>query len=291
MLIFVVVAQYYQMGCYIMKLIQKISTIHTTSSPNRKIEYIVIHYTAGTTSKSGSALNTAIFFSTTDTEVSADYTVDDEYVCQYNGDILNRYTWHCGGSRYSTKGGAYYGKCTNKNSIGIEVCSSNSTGKMQEANDASYSFTAAVIRNTEELVIALMDKYNIPIENVIRHYDVTGKPCPGIIGYNTESGSNKLWNDFKDRVRLKVSSSSSTNTTAESFDNNLYYVQVGAFKSKSNANDYLNKEVKPLYSNAFIKESDGYYYVQVGAFKSEVNANNYLKATRVHFPDAFIKRF
>ena len=274
-----------------MKLIQNFSTVHTTSSPNRKIEHIVIHYTAGTTSKSGSALNTSIFFASPDTNVSADYIVDDEYVCQYNGDILNRYTWHCGGYRYSTKGGSYYGKCTNRNSIGIEVCSSNSTGRMQNANDASYSFTAAVIRNTEELVIYLMKKYNIPVENVIRHYDVTGKPCPGIIGYNTESGSNKLWNEFKDRVRLKASSSNSTNTTAESLDNKLYYVQVGAFKSKSNAYDYLNKEVKPLYSNAFIKENAGYYYVQVGAFKSEVNANNCLKATKVHFPNAFIKRF
>ena len=273
-----------------MKLIKRLSTVHTTSSPNRKIDYIVIHYTAGVTSREGSALNSAIYFSTADRDVSADYTVDDVYVCQYNGDILNRYTWHCGGSRYNTKGGTYYGKCTNRNSIGIEVCSSNSTGRMQNANDASYSFTEAVMHNTEELVVALMKQYKIPVENVIRHYDVNGKPCPGIIGYNTDSGSDNLWNSFKDRLRLKTGSSGSTSTTSESVDK-LYYVQVGAFKSKSNAEEYLNKKVKPVYSYAFIKENAGYYYVQVGAFRSVINANNCLKAAKVHFPDAFIKRF
>ena len=60
-----------------MKIIQNFSTVHTTSSPNRKIEHIVIHYTAGTTSKSGSALNTSIFFASPETNVSADYIVDD----------------------------------------------------------------------------------------------------------------------------------------------------------------------------------------------------------------------
>ena len=275
-----------------MKWIHKFSTVHTTAAPKRDIKYIVIHYTAGVSSKSGVALNTAIYFETTPREVSSDFIVDDAGVCQYNGDIRNRYTWHCGGSKYDTKGGTYYGICTNKNSIGIEVASTNSTGLMQEANDASYSFTYAVLQNTEELVLKLMNEYNIPYDNVIRHYDVTGKPCPGVPGYNIDSGSDKLWRNFKDRLRLKLQSSSiSSTSTTEAPEGNLYYVQVGAFKSKSNAEEYLNKEVKPVYSYAFIKENAGYYYVQVGAFRSVINANNCLKAAKVHFPDAFIKRF
>ena len=32
-----------------------------------------------------------------------------------------------------------------------------------------------------------MKKYNIPLDRVIRHYDVSGKTCPGIIGYNNET--------------------------------------------------------------------------------------------------------
>ena len=145
-----------------MEIVNKISTTHTTVKKNRDIKYIVIHYTAGITSRAGTAANTAEYYRTTDREVSADYTVDDTTAVCYNGDIPNRYTWHCGGSKYATKGGSFYGKCTNANSIGIEICCTNSTGKMQNANDKSYSFTPAVINNAVELVKQLMKWYNIP---------------------------------------------------------------------------------------------------------------------------------
>ena len=219
----------------------KFSTVHTTIKMNRNIDYIVIHYTAGVTSKTGSAINTANYFRTTDREVSADFIVDDTEVVQYNGDIKNRYTWHCGGSKYSTKGGSLYKKCTNANSIGIEICSVNSTGKMQNANDKTYGFTAASIANAEELVKKLMVEYNIPAERVIRHYDVTGKPCPGIIGWNADSGSETAWNSFKKTISDNVNKSK------------LYRVQVGAFSSKENAEKFL-KEVQKHFPDAFIKE-------------------------------------
>ena len=224
-----------------MVITTKFSTVHTTIKTKRNIDYIVIQYTAGVTSKTGSAINTANYFRTTDTEVSADFIVDDTEVVQYNGDIKNRYTWHCGGSKYSTKGGSLYKKCTNANSIGIEICSVNSTGKMQNANDKSYGFTAAAVANAAELVKQLMAEYNIPAERVIRHYDVTGKPCPGIIGWNADSGSETAWNSFKKTISDNVNKSK------------LYRVQVGAFSSKENAEKFL-KEVQKHFPDAFIKE-------------------------------------
>ncbi len=224
-----------------MTIKNKFSTVHTTSKPNRKIEYIVIHYTAGTTSRTGSAANTANFFAATTTQVSADFTVDDTTIVKYNGDIKNRYTWHCGGSKYSTKGGKFYGKCTNANSIGIEICSVNSTGKMQNANDKSYSFTAAAVANAAALVKKLMAEYDISADRVIRHYDVTGKLCPGIIGWNKDSGSEAEWNEFKKSIGDKNTGISPK-----------YFVQVGVFADKSNAEKYLEK-VKTDYPDAFIK--------------------------------------
>ena len=220
-----------------MTITNKFSTVHTSAKANRSIEYIVIHYTAGVTSKAGSAVNTADFFRTTSTQVSADFTVDDAAVVQYNGDIRNRYTWHCGGSKYNTKGGSLYGICKNSNSIGIEICSTNSTGKMQDANDNSYSFSDAAVANAEWLVKQLMAEYDIPAERVIRHYDVTGKLCPGVIGWNTESGSEAAWSAFK----------ASLTANAPKF-----YVQVGAFSSRENAENYL-AGVKKVYPDAFIK--------------------------------------
>ena len=49
-----------------------------------------------------------------------------------------------------------------------------------------------------------------------------------------------------------ASTSVSTPATA-SDDGKLYYVQVGAFKSKENAENYL-KEVQKKYPGAFIKK-------------------------------------
>jgi N-acetylmuramoyl-L-alanine amidase CwlA len=258
-----------------MTVTNKFSTVHTTAKSDRTIEYIVIHYTAGVTSKAGTALNTANYFATTTTQVSADFVVDDTAAVQYNGDIKNRYTWHCGGSKYSTKGGSFYGKCTNANSIGIEICSTNSTGKMQSANDSTYSFTSSAVGNALELVKQLMTEYNITADHVIRHYDVTGKPCPGIIGWNTDSGSDSEWVKFK--AGLSVSSSSAK-----------YYVQVGAFANKTYAQSFL-KSVKAAYTNAFIKLINNMYYVQVGAFASKANAEAYLAEVKKDYPTAFIK--
>ncbi|MDY2847449.1 MAG: N-acetylmuramoyl-L-alanine amidase [Oscillospiraceae bacterium] len=225
-----------------MTITNRFSTVHTTSKSNRSIDYIVIHYTAGVTSKSGSAVNTADYFRTTSTQVSADFTVDDTAVVQYNGDIRNRYSWHCGGSKYNTKGGSLYGICKNSNSIGIEICCNNSTGKMQAANDKSYSFTDAAVANAAELVRQLMAEYDIPAERVIRHYDVTGKPCPGIIGWNADSGSEAKWTAFKQAISGAAVSASASK----------YYVQVGAFSSKANAEKYL-EAVRKNYPGAFVK--------------------------------------
>ena len=224
-----------------MTITNKFSTVHTTAKAARAIEYIVIHYTAGVTSKAGSAVNTADYFRTTTTEVSADFTVDDTAVVQYNPDIRNRYTWHCGGNKYNTKGGSLYGVCKNSNSIGIEICCENSTGKMQDANDKSYSFSDAAIANAEWLVKKLMAEYNIPADHVVRHYDVTGKLCPGIVGWNLDSGSEAKWQAFKQAI-------SGTAVSAPV----KYYVQVGAFGSRANAEKYL-AEVKKNYPDAFIK--------------------------------------
>ena len=221
-----------------MTITHKFSTVHTTAKSGRASKYIVIHYTAGVTSRAGSAVNTADYFRTTSTQVSSDFIVDDTAVVQYNPDIKNRYTWHCGGSKYNTKGGSLYGICKNSNSIGIEICCNNSTGKMQNANDKSYSFTGAAVDNAAELVKQLMAEYNIPAENVIRHYDVTGKPCPGIIGWNADSGSEAAWSAFKGSITASAAPK--------------YYVQVGAFSSRENAENYL-AGVKKVYPDAFIK--------------------------------------
>ena len=178
--------------------------INTTEKKNREIKYIVIHYTAGITSKVGSALSTAKYFSKNTTKASADFIVDDETIVQYSDDIRNRYCWHCGGSKLKTKGGSLYGICTNANSIGVEMCSKNLANKITDPNDINWDITVGTFNCTVELVAKLCKEYNIPIENVIRHYDVTGKMCPGVVGWNEDSGDVTEWIAFKKEVEDRL---------------------------------------------------------------------------------------
>lgn len=181
-------------------LIKKVTGARNlTKLQNRKIEYIVVHYTAGVTSRKGSAVNTAHWFMNPQCQGSADYIVDDEEIVQYNADVENYYTWHCGGVKYNNKGGKMMGKVLNSNSIGIELCSNNKLKKMMTGNHESYYFTPETLKKAEELIKHLMNKYNIPVSHIVRHYDCTGKLCPGVIGWNADSGSEKEWKKFKVR--------------------------------------------------------------------------------------------
>lgn len=161
-----------------------------TYAPNRSIEYMALHYTAGTTSKAGTALGVAKWFASggnPSNPASSDFIVDDRDIVQYNNDIENRYAWCVGGTKYSpttSLGASLYGKATNKNTINIEICSNKVNKKSLLASDTDWYFTKAELDNTRELVKYLMEKYNIPIERVIMHHCVTGKPCPAMWTHN-----------------------------------------------------------------------------------------------------------
>ena len=183
-----------------MNIIECTNTANTTELKNRKIKYIVIHYTAGITSKPGTAKSNAKYFAKETTKASADFIIDDENIVQYNPDIKNRYCWHCGGSKYKTKGGSLYKVCTSANSIGIEMCSTNSAKKVTNPNDTNWYFTDAVIANCVELTKKLMEEYDINADHVIRHYDINGKLCPGVIGWNEDTNNISKWQDFIIRI-------------------------------------------------------------------------------------------
>ena len=162
-----------------------------TYSPNRVIKYIALHYTAGTTSKAGTAISTAKWFANganPKNPASSDFIVDDANVIQYNKDIENYYSWCVGGTKYTNPttslGASLYGIATNKNTISIEICSNKRNPKSLDANDKDWYFTDAELDNTRELVKYLMKKYNIPIERVIMHHTVTGKLCPAMWTHN-----------------------------------------------------------------------------------------------------------
>lgn len=189
-------------------------TVHITHSQNRSIKYIAIHFTAGSNSKKGRARSTKRVFESR--KASADFCVDDVEMVQFNPDLLNYYCWSVGDKNYNNRGGKLYGIAKNSNTISIEVCSTCTPVSNQAVstdNHKGWSFTNAVLDNAVKLTKILMKKYNVPIERVVRHYDISGKLCPAIYGYNDEplkdingkktgeiNNSNK-WIAFKERLK------------------------------------------------------------------------------------------
>ena len=239
-----------------MTITKSTATVSTTYKMKRAIEYIAIHYTAGTTSKAGTALNLAKWFANGGNPAnpaSSDFIVDDKYIVQYNGDILNRYTWGVGGGKYTpttSLSAILYGKATNSNVINIEVCSSKTNSRSLNANDTDWYFTDAALNNTVELVQYLMKEYNIDINHVITHHMVTGKPCPAMWSHNEKELQG--WYDFKNRVSGKTAT---TTTQTTPTTGKIYRVQVGAFRNKANADAQL-KQVQKYFPTAFIKTDD-----------------------------------
>ena len=148
------------------------------------IKYIVIHYTGN---EKDSSINNCKYFQGANRNASAHYFVDGgTYV--YKSVPVTSVAWSVGGC-YTLKNGAgtYYKKCTNANSISIEMCNS------------VKSVPAKVYAQTIELVKFLMEKYNIPASRVIRHWDVNGKSCPAPwVGSN-----NANWKKFKEEISEK----------------------------------------------------------------------------------------
>ncbi len=167
------------------------------------IMYLIYHYTANKTDK---AKSNATYFKNNIIKASAHYFVDENDIYQSVEDLKIAYS--VGGAKWadcsSTGGGTMYGKITNTNSISIEMCSTN--GVISEATT----------QNAVKLGKEIMIKYNIPISNVYRHFDVNGKHCPGWDGWYGNNSSK--WIDFKNKLsgtlsNISTNSSTSMNTT------------------------------------------------------------------------------
>lgn len=157
---------------------------HITFAPGREVKYIAIHYTAGASSRRGAAMTNRNVF--VQRPASADFVVDDEQTVLVNPDIDSYYCWAVGDKRNPWTGGARLsGKAVNRNTVSIEMCSTLAKGTSAAApNHEGWTLSDRVVGRTLRLVRFLMMAYDIPRERVIRHYDVTGKLCPGVSGWN-----------------------------------------------------------------------------------------------------------
>lgn len=160
-----------------MKINKLLTTVNYKKVSGKSNKYLVLHYVGAT----GGAEANCKYFKDVYRGASAHYFVG------HNGEVWqciedNNIAWHCGANNYVHK------YCRNSNSIGIEMCCKiDKSGK--------WYFTDATVKAAIELTRELMRKYNIPVANVLRHFDVTAKNCP-----EPYVRDNKEWIKFKNSL-------------------------------------------------------------------------------------------
>ena len=143
--------------------------------------------------------------------------------------------WHSGSGKNGSANTLGY--------IGFEICEDN-------LNDKSY-FNECY-KQAISLCVELCKNYNIPVSNIIGHYEGSQK---GIASNHADprhwfSKHNKTINDFRREIQeLLIKKETPKKETSK-----IYRVQVGAFANKDNATRFRDKLIKEGYKDTFIQE-------------------------------------
>ncbi len=146
------------------------------------IQYIVIHYTGNT---GDTAVNNVKYFNKGNTRAAGAHFFVDKKGEVYRSIYMNRIAWSVGGFYTNLSGASkYYRKCTNNNSVSIELC------------DLTSSPSSEQIKSTKQLIKYIQKKCP-NAKTIIRHWDVNGKTCPApMCGKN-----NKIWKTFLAEIK------------------------------------------------------------------------------------------
>lgn len=152
-----------------------------------QVNGIVVHYTAnpGTTAKQ----NRDYFNGLKD---SGETKASSHFIVGIEGEIIQ-----CIPSAEI----AYASNDRNFDTLAIECCIEDETGKF---NDATY-------QSLVHLVAWLCGKFELSPEDVIRHYDVTGKNCPKYFVEHEDA-----WKQFKEDVKQYIEVNGTEPTEQES---------------------------------------------------------------------------
>lgn len=216
------------------KLLQ-INPYSRSGEKQGKIEYIVVHWVGNANT---SAIANRNYFNnlakTHETSASAHYIVG------LNGEVIrcipdDEVAFHSG--NYDM----------NRKSIGIENCHPDWNGQ----------FNAKTYYSLIELIVELMKKYNLTIDSVIRHYDVTKKECPKYYVIHQEA-----WEQLKKDV-LTISGGKIDNQ--DIFDSDLYYWKYEDLR-KHIGTDYnklfghwISNGIKECRIGSYVFDAEFYY--------------------------------
>lgn len=138
---------------------------------------IVIHYTANPGS---TAQENRDYFN--GLQYSQETSASSNFVVGLDGEIIQCVpTWEV----------AYASNDRNYDTVSVEVCHPDESGK----------FTDETYRSLVQLTAWLCVKFDLTADDVIRHYDVTGKNCPKYFVEHEEA-----WAAFRENVSLAITS-------------------------------------------------------------------------------------
>lgn len=148
-------------------------------TPLKRVTKIAVHYVGnpGSTAK-----NNRDYF---ENQRFGGRYVSSHYIVGLGGEIIQ-----C----IPTSEIAYCTNAANSYSISIECCHPDATGR----------FTAATEQALAELCAYLCGQFGLTADDIIRHYDVTGKQCPlywSPTKYQTADIANARFAAFKSRVK------------------------------------------------------------------------------------------
>lgn len=215
------------------------------------ISEFCVHHMASTSTPQQCMDYWAIKYKSGGGPTSSNYGIkDDEIACFVSdGDIA-----YCNGNWAS-----------NRRSISVEV-SNSAGGPNWPVSDKSFE-------SLVKLASAKSLQYGMhPLvvgKNLTHHQMYASTSCPGpyLLGKMQELAdrANALNDEATPAPDDKPSAMG------------LYRVQVGAFASKTNADNYAAKMKKLGYQAIIKRGADGLYRVQVGAFSVKANAESYMK--------------
>ena len=165
-------------------------------APNRCPKWIVIHYTGcrGMAREVARAMIRG--------KVSTHYICDEfEILHAVSEDSFT--AWHCSTIHRKT-----YSAAKNHNSIGVDLCTKKGDWRSRCVADCDWYFEHETMENAARVVADCMERFAIPLSQVVRHWDVTRKECPRpFVGddINTHSGKTGIeaWAEFLEMVKEK----------------------------------------------------------------------------------------
>lgn len=149
-----------------LKISKKFITNKDQMGAKRKlsdIKFLVIHDTANTGYNAGAMSHYNFVQNRKGTYGSANYYVDDEIILQIIPDDI--ISWGVGDTWARTD--KTRKDIKNSNSLNVELCINCNADP-----DKAY-------KNLIYLAKYLISKYKFDLDNVVRHFDATNKPCPG----------------------------------------------------------------------------------------------------------------